>query len=136
MLNENAKAWVAALRSGQYEQGRSFLRKNDKHCCLGVACELAIEAGLPITRTVDSEGRHAYIDPDDNFRPSGHDQTLPPLVKDWLGLRGAEGEYEKPNAPDMFGRYSTLSHLNDSGQTFVQIADVIESEPEGLFKAA
>jgi hypothetical protein len=33
--------WVAALRSGKYEQGEEFLRNNGKYCCLGVLCELA-----------------------------------------------------------------------------------------------
>lgn len=31
--------WVAALRSGEFEQGRSLLFSNDRYCCLGVlAC--------------------------------------------------------------------------------------------------
>jgi hypothetical protein len=33
--------WVEALRSGEYEQGSLYLRKEGKHCCLGVLCELA-----------------------------------------------------------------------------------------------
>lgn len=32
--------WVKALRSGDYEQGKNSLRKNDKYCCLGVLCEI------------------------------------------------------------------------------------------------
>lgn len=40
MLNENAKKWVQALRSGEYKQGKDALRDNDKFCCLGVACEV------------------------------------------------------------------------------------------------
>ena len=38
MMNENAKKWVKALRSGEFEQGTGYLRKGDKFCCLGVAC--------------------------------------------------------------------------------------------------
>lgn len=31
--------WVAALRSGEYKQGRGQLRNhNNEYCCLGVAC--------------------------------------------------------------------------------------------------
>ena len=57
MLNENAKKWVAALRSGKFKQGKFALRKRTfrdglylrdgesphyvtEHCCLGVACEI------------------------------------------------------------------------------------------------
>jgi hypothetical protein len=35
---ENAKKWVAALRSGKYKQGMYGMhRLDDSHCCLGVA---------------------------------------------------------------------------------------------------
>ena len=46
-MDANLQAkWVQALRSGEYKQGALFLRKDGKHCCLGVLCELA---GLEIT---------------------------------------------------------------------------------------
>lgn len=33
--------WIAALRSGRYQQGEHVLRSEDnKFCCLGVACNL------------------------------------------------------------------------------------------------
>lgn len=32
--------WVAALRSGEYEQGHMRLRKGDRFCCLGVLADL------------------------------------------------------------------------------------------------
>lgn len=41
-MNAALKAkWVDALRSGDYQQGEMFLRRDGKHCCLGVLCELA-----------------------------------------------------------------------------------------------
>jgi len=33
------KQWVAALRSGEYPQGRNFMVCNGKYCCLGVAAK-------------------------------------------------------------------------------------------------
>jgi hypothetical protein len=33
--------WVAALRGGEYEQGRWHLRENRKFCCMGVLCDVA-----------------------------------------------------------------------------------------------
>ena len=40
-MNENAKKWVAALRSGEYKQGQYNLRSDQDHFyCLGVACDL------------------------------------------------------------------------------------------------
>jgi hypothetical protein len=33
--------WVAALRSGDFQQGTSFFENNGKFCCLGVLCVVA-----------------------------------------------------------------------------------------------
>lgn len=32
--------WIAALRSGEYEQGKSSLEDEGKFCCLGVLCNI------------------------------------------------------------------------------------------------
>lgn len=40
------KLWVKALRSGEYTQGSKFMRCGDRHCCLGVAQEVAIKCGV------------------------------------------------------------------------------------------
>lgn len=39
MNQEVKKAWLEALRSGNYKQGQSWLKDGDKYCCLGVLCE-------------------------------------------------------------------------------------------------
>lgn len=46
------RQWTDALMSGKYQQGSYFLKNNGKHCCLGVACEVA---GIKATK------RYAYI---------------------------------------------------------------------------
>jgi len=111
-MNKNAEAWVKALRSGKYKQGRGALRTGDMYCCLGVACELA--------------GAKAEK-PDDLIGPYGYDGiffTLPVSVQKWLGVKTGNGTYEVEHA---------LSSDNDVGKTFEAIADIIKSEPEGLF---
>ena len=44
MDSELRDNWIAALESGEYAQGLSFLRRRrgsaDTYCCLGVLCEL------------------------------------------------------------------------------------------------
>lgn len=46
MEPEIKKAWIKALRSGKYLQGRNALRKptidknKDQFCCLGVLCDI------------------------------------------------------------------------------------------------
>jgi hypothetical protein len=119
MLNENAKKWVEKLRSGELEQGLHALHDDGKFCCLGVACELAVEEGLPLVvkEKINLDGT-TYVEYD------GHSGVLPEKVVEWLGLRTEEGGYCLAES---------LTFLNDSGATFNQIADLIESEPEGLF---
>lgn len=52
MLNENARKWVEALRSGEFTQCSGKLCGYDGsrwcYCCLGVACEIASRNGAPI----------------------------------------------------------------------------------------
>jgi hypothetical protein len=115
---EVREAWVAALRSGRFEQGQGFLNKDGKLCCLGVLCEVAIEAGVPVKKQVDSE----YGDPS-NISYDEHGAFPPESVREWAGV----------NAPDSWivevdGLERTLPYLNDfSDYTFEQIADVIEA---------
>ena len=111
-MKANRKLWVDALRSGKYLQARgTLMRRGVGYCCLGVACRVF---GLS-----DDE-----ISKYDNV-------THLPQVKKWLGLpldsEGNNGGYYKD------GWYYSLADENDYNKTFEQIADIIESEPRGLF---
>jgi hypothetical protein len=116
-MNDNARKWVEALRSGEFEQGRSRLRKGDQYCCLGVACELYRREHPDGPDWDDVEGEFAF---------DGCESMLPDVVRDWLELRTPDGDFGN-------GDHNTLTYMNDDGCTFEDIADVIESEPEGLF---
>lgn len=109
------KAWIKALRSGNYKQGRSHLHQGDNYCCLGVACELS---GLG-NWTVSAWGEGVL----DYFGDHG---MMPEPVMEWLGLRGKLGSYGPPD------KKLYLADHNDNGKTFAEIADIIESEPPGL----
>ena len=37
---EIKRKWVEALRSGNYQQGRNHLHRDNKFCCLGVLCQI------------------------------------------------------------------------------------------------
>lgn len=99
---ENRAKWVAALRSGEYEQGRGRLCRDGKYCCIGVLCHLA---GM-------------------EFKS----RSLPPFecgVNHWCGLSDLAGSMAD-------GR--ELWEINDIDRmNFSEIADLIESEPAGLF---
>lgn len=57
-MNPELKAkWVAALRSGKFQQGRGQLRKGDEYCCLGVLCKVA---RIPISESGGSAGKSGY----------------------------------------------------------------------------
>lgn len=122
-LTEPQRLWVEALRSGKYEQAKSVLcalgddNEPVGFCCLGVACEVAIAAGVE----VDVKNGSAA----DRCRIYGTSTVFLPFeVQDWLGLNSSNGRFK---------RDSTLSNLNDRGEVFEAIADIIESRPEALF---
>jgi hypothetical protein len=142
MLNENAKKWVAALRSGRFKQARGGLCIDGKYCCLGVAYRVYAEENEHVPFTEDI----GYID--DPFTGtkgvcstfSGDSETsciLLPSVRDWLGLRTTVGKFYNPGLPWFKSRNNNWSLVqeNDTAKaSFRQIASLIESEPEGLFK--
>lgn len=109
-------AWVQALRSGKYKQGRGCLKSVDSpdetYCCLGVLCVLAKKAGV-IT-----------------LREYKNDLNLPEKVVKWSGLSTNNGSFELKT------RKSSLVTLNDDRRkSFSEIADVIESNPPRLLRA-
>ncbi len=95
---ENLKKWVAALRSGDYKQGRRKLSCNERYCCLGVAREILKEN---FCNTIKKE-------------------------KDFL-LDSQEFENTFGINHDEHAQRA-LSSTNDNGAEFTEIADYIESE--------
>ena len=111
-MNAAAKKWVKALRSGKYKQTIGHLADETGFCCLGVACELAKQAG---------------IIPDYN----GTNGNLPTRVQNWLGLQDRFGKIDGNR------KYNDLTSYNDFGKwSFKKIANLIERQPKGLFKEA
>ena len=107
-MNADVKAkWVAALRSGEYEQGRTRLCDLDcRMCCLGVLTDLyRKEFG---GEWVPVEDGKLYLD---------EGVFLPREVAVWAGLR--------------FNPYigtQSASVLNDElNKSFSEIADLIEA---------
>ena len=126
-MNPEIKAqWVAALRSGEYEQGAGYLHRGDTFCCLGVLCDLAIKAGAPKVK----EYRHpagsmsAY---------NGSELNLPPSVIEWAGLSCSDpflvfkcGEVSERHLISDFNDGGLT--FNEGGLTFNEIADLIEAQ--------
>ena len=117
-MNENAMKWIEALRSGEYSQTERTLSDKDGFCCLGVACKVY----------ENETGNKLFVNEFGNFI----EETLIrdyKCVREWLGLSSHDGEFHQSTGGRIY-----LTELNDEGKSFNEIADLIESEPLGLFK--
>lgn len=103
--------WTTKLRSGEYRQGKSALRKRgveqDSFCCLGVLCEIAVEDGkVHRSETPEAVGWNYSYDEESAVLP--------------LAL-----EYSSGINP---GARQELMDMNDvQGKTFSEIADWIDA---------
>jgi hypothetical protein len=120
-MNPDIKAqWVAALRSGEYQQGRSLLRREECFCCLGVLCDLAVKAG------VVSWEPPAGVNVQEGAQGCGNAvAALPNSVKRWAGLELGD-PWVTIDGP---GKGNWLSRVNDVLLLkFPAIADLIEAQ--------
>ena len=130
-MNTEIKArWVAALRSGEFEQGKEYLNRDGRMCCLGVLCELAVQDGV-ISKV--GEGELPYLPYVDYGQ--GDEETLPPEVAAWAGLTGNGSQNPVIDPAGITGlawlnteRNPSLAELNDGGTPFGKIADVIDAQ--------
>jgi hypothetical protein len=114
-MNDNMRKVLVALRSGEYTKTTGALQDKRGYCCLGVMCPVyEKETGEDVLRYKDD-----FID--------GGNLTRHSQVKEWVGLTHPCGLFRDEHK----GVWS-LAGLNDNGSPFTEIADFIESEPEGL----
>lgn len=132
---ENLRAWVAALRSGEYKQGKGTLAHRSpgsgdsspvQYCCLGVACELAKAAGVVRSEKMPY-GDTVYVSVK-NPGDTGAD-VLPLDVARWLGISTEDDPYaHNPYFTDGKDNTFTASYWNDEMEyDFDGIADLIEN---------
>jgi hypothetical protein len=116
-MNKPVKArirkWVKALRSGEYRQCTNQLRYGQRYCCLGVACMVAIENGVELTRK-----GNRFLSEGSKGKTLSDGKILPEIVRKWLGLEGHDPQVSS-------GR--RLTGMNDNGDSFETIADSIEA---------
>ena len=106
-MNAEIKAqWIAALRSGEYQQGQGRLRSIAHialpvYCATGVLCDLAAAEGIG---KWEGEGFASK---------SGFNVAiLPPAVRKWADVP--------------YGISREIGLHNDNGMPFPEIADLIE----------
>ena len=128
---------LAALRSGDYKQGRLALRKDDAFCCLGVACDVAVKEGY-VNGAWDrlNDGSYSIYDKDSDDRDcaslpcfiqrvvfeNGSDAANP-LVDLHEDLKEINAKANRPHEG------ASLMGLNDHWNlSFAEIADYIEEQ--------
>lgn len=129
-MNQDVKTrWLAALRSGDYKQGKGTLRnKKDQYCCLGVLTQLAVEDGVIAPPKLEDNDFAESEDTSALYHYDGDSAYLSSTVADWaeLDIR----EHPGVRLPGAFGDGLpyTLAQLNDRGDSFDTIAKVIEEK--------
>ena len=119
-VKENRKKWIAALRSGCYEQGAEALFRKGMYCCLGVLC-----------RVYESETGDLLPEELRGFISDDEDLNDFPKVQEWVGLSHPKGRFESMR--DVPAQHLTILNDYHDEYDFNKLADLIESEPEGLF---
>lgn len=113
--------WVAALRSGEYRQGRGALCTpsvdGDLYCCLGILASLHPD----IVRKKDGDIFSLNLPGESVSRTNGGLHLPSVGVDAWAGT---DGNYAVKHE----GVWTTLYSMNDRGVPFDVIADVIEEQ--------
>ena len=120
-IDEVIKVWTTALRSGKYEQTREFMRYScpygNKFSCL---CFLA--DGLTDGKYWESEEYKSCV--------CNGDECLHSSIAARAHLTTSVGSFVSSDP----GKKMSLARLNDENRmSFEDIANIIESRPEGLF---
>jgi hypothetical protein len=119
MMNPEVKAkWIKALRSGEYEQGRGHLRSiSNCFCCLGVLCD--------IYQKEHPETEWVVADYDKRVYEFDQESQVPPesVWKEWAQLDEPNPVVTLSNSLYTEG---SLAGMNDLGDSFDQIANIIE----------
>jgi hypothetical protein len=111
LIPERKAELVAALRSGDYKQGKTYLKKGDEFCCLGVACDLYAKKGY---------GNWIGNNVGFFLARSG---SLPDDVQKYYGFTQGLGD-----DVTIRGTVNPLAFHNDSEVPFAEIADAIEQQ--------
>ena len=128
ILSSVKQQWIAALRSGEYKQGRWALRTDSGYCCFGVLCDLYAKAH---PKAYWHDEQNTFIP--DSSTPKWSAAELPPEeVFAWsgnnYGVSGWVVDIDPAKTPNS-GEPQHLDTLNDTFlYSFDQIADIIEEQ--------
>lgn len=120
-MNQEVKAkWVAALRSGKYEQTYTLLHDGGGcYCCLGVLCDIS-GLGQWVERP---DGAPEYV-----VGAFSADDIPPHAVLDWAGFEAGPKTILRIPSVSIDDVDNQLHDHNDAGRSFAAIADAIEAQ--------
>jgi hypothetical protein len=131
MKKSKADIWVAALLSGEYEQGSGALLSSDgKYCCLGVGCKV-----------MGVEPRLWHQNGDTYIKFGGDSAVLTDDTKELLTVNSScvnvvltrkERQYLDDKYLEVFDADTDLTTLNDKGVSFKDIAKIIKKHYKEL----
>lgn len=124
MKRELFDRWIAALKSGEYEQGCMYLCKNHpttekkRYCCLGILLELD---GV-LSKEPEMNGTYYVID---EKNPTIHNcASIPTFKCQEYGMDALGHPLDISNVTSNVTE--SLSRLNDKGTPFKDIASFLE----------
>ena len=120
---ENIRLWVDTLRSGRFNQGNSALEitypnGTVAHCCLGVACRVAMENGLDLPNC-QYENSYGNGEKKTAFGRDPNVGYLPIEVRDWFGFSNTD--------PTISDTLTAVEANDEKRYTFNEIAYLIET---------
>jgi hypothetical protein len=128
---ENIRTWAEALESDEFDQVVGMLRHSDGasdkplgYCCLGVATELAIRAGVVVHYESTSLAHEDFPQHEHDLWCIRHHETLSKEVAQWLGIEDLNPSLyiSGEDASVLRNDDYSASNLNDDGNTFIEIA--------------
>jgi hypothetical protein len=136
---EHRRELVSVLRSRAYAQSSGRLHRLTPsvgrpvgYCCLGVASDLLVRAGLLREDCGCNKELGIFYEADAPSLDAARDTAsayMNNLTAEYYGFTTRDGTFRNHH---VHGR-SSLAYLNDAGLSFAEIAQVIEDEPDGLF---
>lgn len=128
MYQELKEQWIERLESGNFRQGTGALCKNNLYCCLGVLCEIGVERGFLRKEMYDRDQPYIY-------HVVGKEEAIPDigmvttLNKEFLEYCGFDivSHGTLINVEDEEGYIRSLGGLNDDGESFSTIAQIIRA---------
>jgi predicted transcriptional regulator len=129
MKKKIADKWIAALKSGNYKQGKYRLHSGDCFCALGVLCDVAEKEGIAERKILNTRanilvGYYVKDNNPDVIQFASYAELDDGMLK-WSGI--------KDSRATLADKTQSVANLNDNeDKSFEEIADFIKKNYKNL----